>query len=344
MSEYRYIALALQTRCDAVNQLDDGEIRAAMLASIARIGSQVRSAKAFIGPDLRLVVLPEYFLTGYPLGDTIDGWAARATIAEAGAEYAALGEIASGNAIYLSGNAYETDRHFPGLYFQTCFIISPTGDVILRYRRLISMYTPTPHDVWDRYLEIYGIDGVFPVVDTELGRLACCASEEILFPEVCRAHALRGAEIILHPSSEVASPDPTPKDVAKRARAIENLVYVISANTGGLYGAGIPAASTDRMSKIIDYKGNVLANAGAGETVAANASIDLAALRHWRRRPGMPNYFARQRLEVFAQAYQGTVYPPNTLMQNGQHVVPERSHFMQRQRETLERLHNENLV
>ncbi len=344
MSQYRYLALALQTRCDGVNRLADDEVRAAMQGSIARINDEIRSGKAFIGPDLRLVVLPEYFMTGYPLGDTIDGWAAKAAIAEGGPEYEALGKVALNNNIFLSGNVYETDKHFPGLYFQTCFIIAPTGDVILRYRRLISMYTPTPHDVWDKYVDIYGIEGVFPVVDTELGRLACCASEEILFPEVCRAHALRGAEVILHPSSEVASPDPTPKDIAKRARAIENLVYIVSANTGGLYDTGMPSGSVDRMSKIVDYKGNILCNAASGETVAANASIDIASLRHWRQRPGMPNYFARQRLEVFAESYSGSVYPPNTLLKDGEHFVPERSHFGDRQRETLARLHNENLI
>ena len=344
MSQDPYIALALQTRCDAVNRLADDAVRRAMLDAIDRIGEQIRSARAFIGSDLRLVVLPEYFMTSYPLGESIDGWSARAAIDADGAEYEALGKVAAANGIYLSGNAYENDEHFPGLYFQTSFIIAPSGDVILRYRRLISMYTPTPHDVWDRYVDIYGIEGVFPVADTELGRLACCASEEILFPEVCRAHALRGAEIILHSSSEVASTDLTPKDIAKRARAVENLVYIVSANTGGLYDAGIPPASTDSMSKIIDYRGNVLCNAAGGETVAANASIDIAAMRHWRQRPGMPNYFARQRLEVFASSYNGTIYPPNTLLDNGQHVIPERSHFLDRQRETLERLHDENLV
>jgi hypothetical protein len=32
------------------------------------------------------------------------------------------------------------------------------------------------------------------------------------------------------------------------------------------------------------------------------------------------------------------------LLQGGKHVVPERSHFSERQRETLARLHNENLI
>ncbi len=344
MSMPRYTALALQTRCDAVNRLPDAEIRPAMLRAIERIHDQVRAAKAFIGPDLRLVVLPEYFMTGYPLGDTIDGWAERAAISEDGAEYAALGELAQANDVYLCGNAYETDAHFPGLYFQTCFITASNGDIVLRYRRLISMFAPTPHDVWDSYLDIYGIDAVFPVVDTELGRLACCASEEILFPEVCRAHALRGAEIILHPTGEVASPDLTPKDVAKRARAIENLVYLVSANTGGIYGTGMPQASTDCMSKIVDYKGQVLCNAAGGESIAANATIDIDALRAYRQRPGMPNYFARQRLEVFQEAYKQSIYPPNTLLENEDHIVPERAHFIERQRETLARLSEEDLI
>lgn len=344
MSQPRYTALALQTRCDAVNRLPDAEIRPAMLRAIRRIEDQVHAGKAFIGPDLRLVVLPEYFMTGYPLGDSIDGWAQKAAISEGGAEYAALGEVAAANDVYLCGNAYETDAHFPGLYFQTCFVAAPSGDIVLRYRRLISMFAPTPHDVWDKYLDVYGIDAVFPVVDTELGRLACCASEEILFPEICRAHALRGAEVVLHPTGEVASPELTPKDIAKRARAIENLVYVVSANTGGIYGVGMPEASTDRMSKIVDYKGQVLCNAAGGESIAAHAAIDIGALRAYRQRPGMPNYFARQRLEVFEETYRQSVYPPNTLLDGDGHIVPERSHFIERQRETLARLRDEDLV
>ena len=344
MTEPRYTALALQTRCDAVNRLPDAEVRPAMLRAIRRIGDQVHAAKAFIGPDLRLVVLPEYFMTGYPLGDSIDGWARKAAISEGGAEYAALSELAAANDVYLCGNAYETDAHFPDLYFQTCFVAAPGGDIVLRYRRLISMFAPTPHDVWNKYLDIYGIDAVFPVADTELGRLACCASEEILFPEVCRAHALRGAEVILHPTGEVASPDPTPKEIARRARAIENLVYVVSANTGGIFGTGMPPASTDRMSKIVDYKGQVLCNAAGGESIAANATIDIGALRAWRQRPGMPNYFARQRLEVFGEAYRQTVYPPNTLLDGERHIVPERAHFIERQRETLARLREEDII
>lgn len=336
-SEPRYHALALQTRCDAINRLDDAAAREAMRTAIDRVCEQIRAAKAFIGTHLRLVVLPEYFLTGYPLGDAIDSWAARAAIAPSGPEYDSLGKMAQDCGVFLSGNAYETDEHFDGLYFQTSFIIDPSGSTVLRYRRLISMFAPTPHDVWDRYLDIYGIDGVFPVADTDIGRLACCASEEILFPEICRALALRGAEVLLHSSSEVASPALTQKDVGKRARAIENLAYVVSANTGGLYGVGMPASSVDGMSKIIDHRGIVLAEAASGESMAAYGEIDLAALRAARRKPGMPNYLSRLRTELFASTYaEFSTHPANTLADGGDgHVVPDRSHFIDTQRAVI---------
>ena len=343
----RYTALALQTRCDTVNKLDKDGARSAMLACIERIDEQIRGSLVIIGPSLKLVVLPEYFMTGYPVGETIDGWADKAAIAVGGPEYEALSAVAQKHGIYLAGNAYETDEHFPGFYFQVCFIVAPSGDVVLRYRRLISMFAPTPHDVWDKYLDIYGIDGVFPVVDTEIGKLACCASEEVLFPEITRAHALRGAEVILHSTSEIASPDLTPKDIAKRARAIENLVYVVSANSGGLYGEGIPANSVDGMSKIIDYKGNVLISATVGETMVANAEIDLAALRANRAKPGMSNYNARQRLELFSEVYESNVvYPANTLLdkESGAHAVPDRSHFIDTQREVIGDLTKRKLI
>lgn len=337
----RYSALALQSRCDAINHLGKGAARAAILAAIQRIDEQIRGSLVLIGPTLKLVVLPEYFMTGYPVGDTIDGWAEKAAVSSGGPEYEALAAVAQKHEIYLAGNAYETDENFARYYFQTCFIIAPNGDLVLRYRRLISMFAPTPHDVWDKYLDLYGIEAVFPVADTEIGRLAYCASEEILFPEIARAHALRGAEIILHPSSEVLSPDLTPKEIARRARALENLVYLISANTAGVWGEGIPAQSVDGMSKIVDYKGQVLAQAATGETMAANAEIDLAALRAYRQRPGMSNYFARQRLELFADTYANTIYPANSISGD---APPERAHFIDTQRATIERLVRQKLV
>lgn len=341
-----YYALALQTRCRAVNSLSVAEARSSIFSTIETCAEQVAASKGFIGPDTRLVVLPEYFLTGFPMGDPVEAWAEKAGIDVDGAEYEALGKVCQDNAVFLSGNVYERDKAFPGLYFQTSFIIAPNGDTIHRYRRLISLFAPTPHDVWDRYLDLYGVEGVFPVTDTELGRLATVASEEILYPEVSRALALRGAEVILHSTSEVGSPELTPKDIAKRARAIENQAYLISANSAGISGTGIPEASTDGMSKLIDYQGKVLAAAGYGESMVANHELDITALRRHRRRPGMPNLLARQRLELYSHlAHPQARYPANTLLDKaGEHVIPERSHFVSTLKSVIDDLVRQDLI
>jgi predicted amidohydrolase len=341
-----YRALALQLACHAVNDCADrAEARDRMLDNVVRVGRAVGGSKAFIGQDLRLVVLPEYLLTSYPLGETIPGWLDKAALEPAGPEYEALGAIASRHSIFLAGNAYEADANFPGVYFQTSFCIDPSGDVVLRYRRLVSMFAPTPHDVWDRYLDVYGLDAVFPVAQTAIGRLAAIASEEILYPEIARALALRGAEVFLHSSSETGSPRLTPKDIAKRARALENLCYVVSANTGGIAGVDMPGGSADGMSKVVDYLGEVRAEASTGESANACAEIDLEALRRYRRRPGMGNLLSRQRLELFAAAYGGSVYPANTMLgADGTVVVPERSHFVATQRAVIERLERDGVI
>lgn len=329
-------AVALQITCHAVNQAQDRtEARSLMQQSISRLSQQIAASIAFIGFDCKLVVLPEYFLTGFPMGESLAGWAEKACVEMAGAEYEALGQIAQKHSIFLAGNAYELDPNFPGLYFQTCFVLDPSGSIVLRYRRLNSMFAPTPHDVWDKYLDCYGLEGVFPVAKTVIGNLAAIASEEILYPEVARCLAMRGAEIFLHSTSEVYGKERSPKEAAKISRAVENMAYVISANTAGIANSSIPAASTDGGSKIVDYRGIVLAEIGSGESMAAFAEIDLAALRRYRRRPGLNNLLSRQRLELYAETYrQSHFYPANTMLEGN----VDRKHFIQTQRETIERL------
>ena len=333
-----YGALALQTKVQAIAQCADvPSCRESINASLERVAGQVAASKAFIGSHLKLVVLPEYFLTGYPMGETAAAWRARGCVAIDGPEYERLGAIAAANGLFLAGNLYETDSHFPDLYFQTSFIVDESGDAVLRYRRLISQFGPTPYDVLDRYLDIYGEHSLFPVADTALGRLAAVASEEILFPEVVRALALRGAEVLCHSSSEVASPALTPKNAAKRARAYENHVYVVSANTAGIGGIDLPNASVDGASQIVDYQGRVLVEAAAGESMAANADIHLDALRAYRRRPGMFNLFSRQRLALFAKLYtDSTVSPANSLLnEDGGGRAPPPGHFLSVQGEVI---------
>jgi len=344
MTVQPYLALALQMKCDAVNFVGGTEkARESMMNTIKRCDTLIKGsmgfAQTFNGSPIRLVVLPEYFLSSFPLGESIPDWIEKACIQIDGPEYQALGEVAKSNKIFLSGNAYEVDPNFPELYFQTSFIIDDQGEVVLRYRRLISMYSPTPHDVLDKYLDVHGQDSLFPVVDTELGRLACVASEEILYPEIIRALALNGAELICHSSSEVGSPQATPKNIAKQARAYENMLYVVSANSACIDGVPVPRASTDGHSQVVNYKGQIIAEAGAGESMVGHAEIDIEAVRRNRAKPAMTNTLARQRLEIFQAVYGGSpVYAANNMLEEGDVMVPERSHFVRCQKDAIEAL------
>ena len=336
-----YTAVGLQVTTNAVTQLGVTESRETIAASLERIGRQVVAAKMWHGPGCRLIVLPEYVLTGFPMGGTIGEWAEKAALDPDGAEYDNLAALAQRAGVFLTVNAYETDKSFPDIYFQACVVLGPNGDVVLRYRRLHSLYSPSPYDYWDRYLEVYGIDGVLPVARTEIGALAAIASEEILYPELARALALRGAEVFLHPTSEATGPELMPKAIARRARAIENTAYVVSANSGGIRGTDLSGNSTDGGSEVVDHLGRILARAGSGETVNAAAELDLGPLRRARSRPTMGNLLSRVNTALWAEEYaRHDVQRPNGLRD----TPADRPYFIHRQNEAIERLRAAGVV
>lgn len=341
-----YIAVALQVSVKAVNRCKDrAASRARINENIQRISEYTTTAanflKFFYGLPVRLVALPEYAVTSFPLRESPAEWRDRACLEQNGPEYEALGKLAQANNLYLSGNVYEIDPHFPELYFQTCFIIGPNGDVILRYRRLTSCFEPTPHDVWSKYLDVYGEDAVFPVARTEIGNLATIASEEILYPEITRCLVMKGAEVILHPTSEPGSPKPTIKEICRLSRAIENQVYVVAANTASIDDIPIPAYTCSAMSKIVDYNGLILAEAAqGGEAFNSNAVIDVGALRRTRRRTAMSNVMSRQPFDIYASSYARARYHEgNYLLKDGKVIEPpDRDTFRRRQAANIERL------
>lgn len=144
----------------------------------------------------------------------------------------------------------------------------------------------------------------------------------------------------MHNSSEVASGLLSPKNVAKLAQALENSAYVVSANTAGLFGGGLPPMSGDGSSKVVDHRGLVLAEAAAGASMAANAEIDLTSLRLFRRRAAMENMLARQRFELYAPTYSSTrIHPANQVS-----GVPARQHFRTAQERVIADLADRGVI
>ena len=167
------------------------------------------------------------------------------------------------------------------------------------------------------------------------------ASEEVLYPEFTRMHVMRGAEVIIHPTSEPGSPQLTIKEICRRARAVENMVYFISPNSASIDDIPIPAYTCSAMSKIVNPDGLILAEAGqGGESMTANAMVDVGALRRKRHRMGMANILSRQAYGLFADSYaEADFHRGNFLLKDGEVVeLPDRDLFKRRQQANIERL------
>ncbi len=223
-------------------------------------------------------------------------------------------------------------------------MFDPDGNRVLTYRRLISLYTPSPRDVWDMYLDIYGLEAVFPVADTVIGKISAIASEEILYPEIARCHAIRGAEVMVHSSSETASPRITQKQIARRSRAVENVVYVVSANNAELRNMDIQKDGTNGYSDIIDYLGNQMVRGGQGEQ-EVSVSLDMVKLRGYRRQTGMFNTISRQGLGIFSDSYANAdIGRHNGMLKGGKLQIPERSYFLDRQKDDIQRMVERGII
>lgn len=265
------------------------------------------------GGPRNLVLFPEFALTGFPLRESAEQWIDKACIEIPGPETQRLQNAAQKFGIFIGANAYERDPVWPGRYFNTCFLIDPSGDIILKYKRVNTVHSPSPHDFMERYFDHYGVEGAFPVAKTELGNIGMFPCGEIMYPEAARVLMMRGAEVILHPTSDHGSQDIMGWESCKKARAAENMMYLISCNAGGIVGMP-PNGNNMGHSKIIDYNGLVLANSGGpGECTMTNAMIDVQGLREQRQIVGPTNRIARQRTEMYMRVFaDASFYPPNS--------------------------------
>jgi predicted amidohydrolase len=260
----------------------------------------------------KLVVLPEFVFQGPPRATPVSQWIDKACATIPGPITDRLAEVAKRRGIYIAGNHFEVDSRWPDRYFNSSFLLDDKGEVILRYRRINTASWTSPHDILDQYREAYGEDGIFPVVDTPLGKLAIFPCGEVSVPELSRVFMLRGAEVLLHPHN---GPATAPSEAAKTCRAAENMCYLISANVAGSIGFSADGKELGGHSRIVDYLGNdAAADNSAAESTAATAIIDVEALRAARRDKGMGNMLLRSRFEMYRDYYaKAGFYPANGL-------------------------------
>ncbi len=263
--------------------------------------------------SVKLVTLPEMFLTLAPVGwrnRPSSDWLDLACIELPGPEIQPLLDVARESSVFIAANAYEFDPQWPGRYFNCCFLIDPHGEIILKYRRLHSPITPSPHDFLDEYVDVHGWDSLFPVADTEIGKLAMFPCMEVVFPEVARMFALKGAELLINPTND--SPDFPGWTACKQARAMENNCYLISTNAGGWVSPrGFLETTNAGGTIMVDYKGRIFEEqVGPGESMKARGLIDIEQVRAHRHSATALNFIAQLRTELYT-GYKETITPPN---------------------------------
>ena len=274
-------------------------------------------------PDIKLVVFGEFFMTGqgghgYRSPLTLQ----RLAIRYPGPELEVLSDFALKHKTFVCGSTFEIDDKLPGHVFNSAFILNDSGDLIHRYRKIQcadvwgSLPDTTPSSIYDRYLDTYGYDFLFPVADTAIGKLATMVCFDQAHPEVARMLTKYGAEVIIHPTSEGHGSGRDGWDSARVTRAFENTAYLLSAMPGGEYfNANSKWEHSTRMrggSRIVRFDGTVLGTIDRAGVAAITGTIDLLSLRQARANPHV-NLALWDDPQVYIDNYREDVGLPNNL-------------------------------
>jgi nitrilase len=146
-----------------------------------------------------------------------------------------------------------------------CLIFDDQGQQVARYDK-IHLFDVHLVQVDERYTESATIEAgdQVQVVDTPFGRMGVAVCYDLRFPEQFRNMLDQGMEFLVVPSAFTAVTGKAHWEILVRARAIENLCYVVAAAQGGYHVSG---RETHGHSMIVDPWGSVLAEASRGGAV-----------------------------------------------------------------------------
>jgi nitrilase len=167
-----------------------------------------------------------------------------------------------------------------GRAMASCFVVSDQGEEVACYQKM-HLFDVQVDDAKGSYCESDDYcHGDQPVlVDTPFGKLGLTVCYDLRFPELYRYLSEQGAELIVVPSAFTAKTGEAHWQLLLRARAVENLCYVVGANMGDRTH---PKRPTWGGSAIVDPWGNVMAELGDGPGVVT-ADIDLIYLKKLRQ-------------------------------------------------------------
>lgn len=165
--------------------------------------------------------------------------------------------------------------------YASCLVFNDEGRLAVRFDKLhlFDVRIPGREESYEESRCTLAGDAVY-VIDSPVGRLGLAVCYDLRFPELFRRLADEAVEVIALPSAFTATTGRAHWEVLLRARAIENLSYVIAPDQGGEHPGG---RETWGDSLIVDPWGQVLKRLARGPGFVL-ADIDLARLRDVRER------------------------------------------------------------
>ena len=236
------------------------------------------------GPDL--IFFHEFPITGFGAGWTRND-VLKVAIEIPGEETEALSKKAREKGVYIVFGSYARDPDWPGHALSITTIIGPDGKILARdwkarnikgvFGGQIELFTTTIYDVFDRFVEMYGHDAILPVIKTPIGNLATSSVQRE--PELFRALAIKGAEVILR----TASGGFVPTDIA--ATSLYNGVYTAIANNAISPGSPYFEDTNAGGSAIYGPDGEPLAIAKSASETLVMTRIPIGSFRARHRQP-----------------------------------------------------------
>lgn len=257
------------------------KLAAIQMASGPNVDANLYQAERLIGQAARagaeLVVLPENFaIMGMSEKDKV---AIRERPGD-GRIQNHLADQARRHGVWIVGGTVPLECPDPERIAAACLLFNERGEQAARYDKihLFDVHIVDSHESYNESETIVkGTDVV--VADTPFGRLGLAICYDLRFPELFRALLDKGAEIVALPAAFTAITGRAHWDVLVRARAIENLVYVVAAAQGGYHVNG---RETFGDSMVVDPWGTVLDRLRHGPGVVIGGT-DRGRLQSTRR-------------------------------------------------------------
>lgn len=243
----------------------------------ANLDEAEKLIKTAVQQDAELIVLPENFAI---MGMTDMDKVGVAEKPGSGLIQNFLSEQSSKHGVWIVGGTLPIQSEETGKVYAASMLYNASGEMVARYDK-IHLFDVTLEANNESYTESETITPGDEVVvtDTPFGRLGMAVCYDLRFPELFRAMVDVGMEICVLPSAFTNLTGNAHWEALLRARAIENLSYMIAAGQGGYHVSG---RETHGDSMIVDPWGVVLNRLPHGTGVVVS-DIDMSRLKRTRQ-------------------------------------------------------------